>query len=325
MIGLSSASFIRESLYRVIEGSTSERQGENPSDDRIFSAFLKGCASIARYVSKDERIKLGITFDTEWWGRSNLLEGVPFHDGIARDTEAAYEALDLLTEFGARATFFVVSDDAPPKLLSEILKQGSEVASHSKTHPLFYQAPVEEWRHQVADSKRDLEDKSGAAVRGFRAPSWSVPFEKKDYFLDLLREEGYRYDSSFCSFKTSLYGDPRFPKSPQVIGDDFVEIPLPRIGFPNWPWVGGFYFRVIPNFLLTGYVKRDRPAFLYFHPWELYPERKKLKLSLVDHLITYYGRRRNKNKLRRLFGNLQSTFRFVPLGEVADELLAAER
>ena len=201
--------------------------------------------------------KIGITFDTEWWGRSNLLEGISHHEGIARDTEAAYEVLEMLSELDARATFFIVSDDFSGILLSDIIRQGSEIASHSKTHPLFYETPIEDWRDEVAGSKRELEDQTGVPVRGFRAPSWSVPFEKKDYFLDLLREEDYRYDSSFCSFKTSLYGDPRFPREPQVIGGDFVEIPLPRVGFPDWPWVGGFYFRLIPNLLLTAYVKGD--------------------------------------------------------------------
>ena len=275
-------------------------------------------------MSVDDKADIAITIDTEWWGRANLVEGIPLHEGIDKDIESVYEILDLFASIDARATFFVVSDDFSTELLSAILRQGCEVASHSKTHPLFYATPYEQWREQVAHSKSALEDKTGVAVQGFRAPSWSVPFDEKDRFLDLLVQQGYRYDSSFCSFKTSLYGDPRFPRHPHLVGDDFVEIPLPRVGFPDWPWVGGFYFRVIPNFLLNAYIKRNRPAFLYFHPWEMYPGRK-LQMSLMDSVITHYGRRTNKSKLRRFLSTLKKTHRFVPLGEIAERVREREK
>ena len=52
-------------------------------------------------------------------------------------------------------------------------------------------------------SKRLLEDITGAPVRGYRAPSFSISEE----VLQVVRECGYDYDSSFNSFKgNSRYG-----------------------------------------------------------------------------------------------------------------------
>ena len=97
-----------------------------------------------------------------------------------------------------------------------------------------------------------------------------------------------------------------------------VELPLPRIGRPRWPWVGGFYFRLLPRLLVERYVAAARPPFLYVHPWELYDAPATPGLSAVDRFILGYGRRTAARKLDRLLAGLGGRFDFVPMRAVAD-------
>jgi peptidoglycan/xylan/chitin deacetylase (PgdA/CDA1 family) len=172
-------------------------------------------------------------------------------------------------------------------------------------------------------SKATLEQATGVSVTGFRSPSWSVPHARHEEFLDLLLEEGYEYDSSFCQFETKLYGDRAFPAHPFVYKSKLVELPLPRIGFPSWPWVGGFYFRLMPAFVLKRYISRGKPTFLYFHPWEFYRQPDPPRLSLVDSFITHHGREGNERKLDTLLTGLGSEYDFVTMKSVADQFRVA--
>lgn len=123
--------------------------------------------------------------------------------GIEAEEEgapAAYElaiprALEAFASEGARATFFLIADEAKqhPDVVRAIVEQGHEVASHSLTHALPFPAvdgPA--LRQEVDESKRVLEALTGAPVVGFRAPSW----EYSTHLVDALGRAGYRYDAS---------------------------------------------------------------------------------------------------------------------------------
>jgi peptidoglycan/xylan/chitin deacetylase (PgdA/CDA1 family) len=263
--------------------------------------------------------RLALTFDTEWWGRANLLRGVERHRGLARDVAKVLDLIELLQRHDAKATFFVVSEDFEGEVLDRLVEAGHEIASHTCSHPLFTDLDRAAWRQEMRQSKATLEQATGVSVSGFRAPSWSVPHARHEEFLDLLLEEGYEYDSSFCQFETKLYGDEAYPTHPFVYRSKLVELPLPRIGFPSWPWVGGFYFRVMPGFVLKHFISRGKPAFLYFHPWEFYEQRDTPRLSLTDSFITHYGRKGNEKKLDTLLAGLGSQYGLVTMKSVADQ------
>ncbi len=271
-------------------------------------------------ISTRSKSKLAITIDTEWWGHANLLAGVERHRGLDRDVEKVHDLIKLLDRHKAKATFFVVSEDFQGEILQTLVEAGHEIASHTCSHPLFTDLDHAAWRQEVRESKQTLERGTGVSVVGFRCPSWSVPYARREEFLDLLLEEGYEYDSSFCQFETKLYGNRAFPAHPFVHGSRLVEIPLPRIGFPRWPWVGGFYFRLMPRPLLRRYISRGAPAFLYFHPWEFYQQSDTPGLSLVDSFITHYGRKNNQVKLDKLLASLSGQYQFVTMKSVADQL-----
>jgi peptidoglycan/xylan/chitin deacetylase (PgdA/CDA1 family) len=80
-------------------------------------------------------------------------------------------------------------------LIREIERRGHEIACHGYDHRLVYSMTPEQFREDVLVSKRILEDAVGKSVIGYRAPSYSIT-EKSLWALDILGEEGYRYDSS---------------------------------------------------------------------------------------------------------------------------------
>jgi peptidoglycan/xylan/chitin deacetylase (PgdA/CDA1 family) len=226
--------------------------------------------------------------------------------------------LDVLAEQEIPATFFVVADDFPPAVIRQIAASGHEIASHSVTHPHFGRISEQQWKTEIYESKEKLEALINAPVKGFRTPSWSVPYARKEAFHELLFEAGYLYDSSFCAFETYLYGDRRFAAEPYQSAEGIWEIPVPIIGWPKAPWIGGFYFRAMPRLLLRHMIARSRPAFLYVHPWEFYAGTSSHS-NLRDHLITHYGRRGHLQKLRRMLNYLRRRFQFVRMDSLVPD------
>ncbi len=136
--------------------------------------------------------------------------------------------LDVLNEFGIKATFFIVGWVAQrhPSLIKDISRFGHEIASHGMRHlPVFRLSPQEFYK-EIKESKKMLEDLSGQNVLGFRAPTYSIT-KKTLWALELLVEVGYRYDSSIFPIKHDLYGIPTAPRFPFLIKElNLVEFPI---------------------------------------------------------------------------------------------------
>ena len=183
--------------------------------------------------------------------------------------------LDLLSERGARATFFVLSSVAPrlrPQLV-RMLDEGHEIASHGHSHVRATWATPEEFRDDLRRGKSTLESLIGREVRGFRAPYFAIT-ESNLWALDAIRDAGFDYDSSVCPVKNFAYGIPDAPERPHRLENGLIEIPLPQTRLFGYRFMvgGGFYLRVYP-FWLTQLLlrRRDRslPRVFYLHPWEL--------------------------------------------------------
>jgi polysaccharide deacetylase family protein (PEP-CTERM system associated) len=192
-----------------------------------------------------------------------------------------------------RATFFVLGWIAKrlPHLVSEIAARGHEVASHGLNHQMCNQLTEADLRNELGDSKRLLEDITGAEVSGFRAPNFSVD----DRVLSVLQETGYRYDSSYNGF--SLHG--RYGKISlngqragiaHKLSENFFELPISNFSFSAFPilgnigilahfrhsclpWGGGAYFRLMPLLMFTmgvrSILKKEGAYIYYMHPWEI--------------------------------------------------------
>ena len=105
--------------------------------------------------------------------------------------------LELLAEGGGTATCFVVGYFGKrfPQLIREAVAAGHEIAAHGYFHRLIYDMSPAEFYEDALATRKLLEDISGAAVRGFRAPAFSVT-ERTPWFFEKLVEAGYEYDFS---------------------------------------------------------------------------------------------------------------------------------
>lgn len=263
------------------------------------------------------------TVDVEEYFQVSALENVvPRSRWDAMESRVAggvHLILDLLAQYEARGTFFVVGwvANRHPELVRSIAQAGHEVASHTWDHVRVTHQTPDEFRDSVRRSKYLLEDISGGPVLGFRAPSFSI-VPGREWALDILLEEGYRYDSSLFPIRRPGYGFPGAKRDPHVLtrpGGFLMEFPPATVQWlgVNLPAAGGAYFRCLPEQLVHAALKdserRERPATFYIHPWELDPGQPRFATSMLTSLRHYTGLDRTEGRLHRLL----SAFRFTTI------------
>ncbi|MEW5803001.1 MAG: XrtA system polysaccharide deacetylase [bacterium] len=232
--------------------------------------------------------------------------------------------LNLFQKFRTRATFFILAWNAEryPDLVREIQKEGHEIASHGYKHMDIYRQTPEEFRSDLTRSKRILEQISHVAIRGYRAPTFSIRQDTL-WALDILIEEGFRYDSSIFPIFHDRYGIPDSPRFPYRIrtpkNKSIREFPLSTVSLlgQNFPIAGGGYFRLLPYPLIQRAVlqlnqNERRPAVIYLHPWELDPDQPRLSIGPVNRFRHYVNLHKTEKKLAQLLQD----FRFAPLFEI---------
>jgi peptidoglycan/xylan/chitin deacetylase (PgdA/CDA1 family) len=123
--------------------------------------------------------------------------------------------LDLLTEYGLPATFFVPgwTCDRYPATVERILEAGHEVGHHSYAHVSPINQSEDEERRDFDLALAALE-RLGVRPEGFRTPSWEPAWRTPA----LIAEYGLAYDSS-------LMDDDR-PYVLETAGGDLVELPV---------------------------------------------------------------------------------------------------
>ena len=231
--------------------------------------------------------------------------------------------LDLFDEYAVRGTFFVLGwvAERHPSLVRTITSRGHELASHGYAHRLVYEQTPEGFRDDVRRSKALIEDLSGKRVNGYRAPSFSVT-EQSLWALDVLLEEGYRYDASIFPIRHDRYGipdAPRWPHSMRRAAGSLFEVPgsTVRLGGTNLPVAGGGYFRILPYAWTRWGMRRvnrveGQPAVFYLHPWEIDPGQPRLPAGLLGQFRHYRNLHRTEARLR----SLMRDFSFGPLETV---------
>jgi polysaccharide deacetylase family protein (PEP-CTERM system associated) len=239
----------------------------------------------------------------------------------SRVVENTRKLLNLLERHGVQGTFFFLGWVANrfPKLVREVQAQGHELACHSYWHRRVCSLSPSEFREDLRISKDAIEQAAGVPVYGYRAPSWSI---KKDslWALDILAEEGFRYDSSIYPIRHDLYGISDAPRFSYVYqcrnGRELTEIPPPtvRIAGFNFPAAGGGYFRIFP-FRYTEWVfqtferRYRRPVVTYFHPWEVDPEQPRIPAGPKSSFRHYT----NIGIVERRLGKLLQKHLFQPI------------
>jgi polysaccharide deacetylase family protein (PEP-CTERM system associated) len=238
-------------------------------------------------------------------------------DYARRMEECTHWLLDALAEVGYRGTFFVVGQIARthPHLIRDLVGAGHEIACHSLNHQRIHRQSPDEFRADLREAKALLEDASGTAVVGYRAPTFSITRETA-WAIDVLAEERMRYDSSIFPVRHDRYGVPDAPRLPfRVIGRkrSLLELPLAtlRIASLNLPAAGGGYFRLFPPAVMRAAVRQIEKqsagvSVLYFHPWEFDPSQPRLPLGRVSTFRTYVGIRRSRERLKSLLARYGS-------------------
>jgi polysaccharide deacetylase family protein (PEP-CTERM system associated) len=211
-----------------------------------------------------------------------------------------------------------------------IHQTGHEVGSHGYWHRLIYTQSPSEFRRDLADSRRVLEDAIGAPITAYRAPSFSIT-RRSLWALEILVEEGFRADSSIFPTRHDRYGIPgakpeiheiRTPSGP------LLEFPPTTVRW--WrlalPAGGGGYFRLYPYCLSRSLLRRvnachRRPFMFYIHPWEIDPGQPRMAAgSRLARLRHYLNLRHTEGKLERLLEH----FRFARMNDVLADQVGAQ-
>lgn len=222
--------------------------------------------------------------------------------------------LELLAQRGAKATFFTLGWLAQryPQMVRAISAQGHEVASHGQAHLRASDQSPADFDNDIRVAKRLLEDTCGVAVRGYRAPSFSIGHGNSWAFARIAAA-GYRYSSSVYPVRHDHYGMPDAPRFSFKAGDGLLEIPVStaRVFGCNLPAAGGGYFRLAPYCLSRWAIDRvnrvDRqPAIFYFHPWEIDPQQPRVDgIGLKTRFRHYINLSRTEGKLAQLLNDFR--------------------
>ena len=259
-------------------------------------------------------IRNAMTVDVEDW-----FQVQAFAQAIARadwdglesrvvgNTEAV---LALFADAGVRGTFFTLGWVAQrhPALIRAIVAAGHELASHGHGHQRVHEIGEAAFRADIRRAKATLEDAGGVAVRGYRAPTFSIG-AATPWAYQVLAEEGHGYSSSVYPIRHDLYGAadaPRAPHRPDPSG--VVELPMTttRVLGRNLPCSGGGFFRLLPYPLYRAGLRRVNaaeglPGIFYFHPWEIDPGQPRVAgAGARSRLRHYTGLSSMATRLRRL-------------------------
>jgi polysaccharide deacetylase family protein (PEP-CTERM system associated) len=191
-----------------------------------------------------------LSIDVEDWFHTDNLRDVitrqAWENCELRVERNTMRMLEILQASNTRATFFVLGWVAEkcPHLVRAIAAAGHEIASHGYGHEHVYSLQPREFRADVVRSKQCLEDLTGKAVRGYRAPSFSIT----DWAIPILQDVGFDYDSSAVqTIAHDRYGrlSGMHAGRPIVsLGDGFYEVCVSciRLGERGIPWGGGGLF-----------------------------------------------------------------------------------
>jgi polysaccharide deacetylase family protein (PEP-CTERM system associated) len=267
-----------------------------------------------------------LTVDVEDYFHVSVFDGiVPRHQWDRLESRVCRNTDRLLEIFGdvdVRATFFVLGWVAErfPDLVRRISAAGHEIASHGYAHRLVYDQSPSEFRADVRRAKALLEAASGQVIRGFRAPSYSIT-PRSLWALDILIEEGHRYDASIFPILHDRYGIPVSSRRPYRVerqSGAIIEFPAStvRLGPSNLPIGGGGYFRILPYPWTRWGISRlnaaEEPAIFYLHPWEIDPDQPRLPVGRLGRFRHYRNLHKTEGRLRALLRE----FSFAPVQDL---------
>ncbi len=189
------------------------------------------------------------------------------------------EYMKIMDRHNIKSTLFVLGSLAPKiaDRLKTHLRNGHALALHGSQHipPMFI--PAEQFRADIQHSKAQMQELFDTPITGFRAPCFSIDKAR----LDILRELGFQYDSSYLNFPMARHTTnldlKDFKKTRKNIFrlNNFYEFGLSKgtaLGIP-FPISGGGYVRLghwwFVKILIKQYLRKNDYYVFYVHPFEL--------------------------------------------------------
>jgi polysaccharide deacetylase family protein (PEP-CTERM system associated) len=261
-----------------------------------------------------------LTIDVEdWFQVENFKSYIDFSTWNSfelRVEKNTHRILNLLESFSfkPKATFFILGWIAEklPNLVRRIRDCGHEVASHGDNHNLCTTLDKNKLAKDLLNSKKRLEDITGQAVYGYRAPSFAV----NDKILKAIKQAGYLYDSSYNSFSAhGRYGSIDLSSAVKNDGsyqldDHFFELPISNLIICKKiiPLGGGGYFRLYPTYFfkqgIKSILKEDRAFIFYAHPWEFDPNQPRVHQASRQFKFRHYiNLNKTENKLKQILSS----------------------
>ena len=267
-----------------------------------------------------------LTFDIEEW--FHILETAETEDAEKWDKFETRiygntdRILNALEDSGSKATFFIVGWIA--KRYPDIVKKISrkyEIGSHTGNHkPVWAQSP-EDFRDDVRNEIKRLEDISGKKVVSFRAPGFSIRASEM-WAFDTLAEEGIMYDASVFPGTHAHGGISGAPFSPFKIkshSGTVKEFPVSakKLFGENIIYSGGGYFRITPYSIMKKWMGESPYNLVYIHPRDMDPGQPVINsLSRLRKFKSYCGLEKAEAKLKQLLKD----FKFIDISS-ADKLI----
>lgn len=253
-------------------------------------------------------------------------------DAVVSNTEWF---LQTLAQHNVKATFFILGEVAKkfPSLIKKIAKDGHEVGVHGFSHKQIFKLTEEEFRREIVDCKKLLEDTISGSVWGHRAPAFSI-MPQTEWALEILAQEGFKYDSSVYPISGKRYGWPGFSKGICKLdlpsGRTIIEVPMStvRIFGIDLPAAGGGYIRHLPYAVTKWAIKhiqKERPVIVYMHPYEI---DTKVRTLDTEHLsckkrykvIKFHKmQQRNRDTVSKKLVKLFLNFEFTTVREVIEK------
>jgi hypothetical protein len=193
---------------------------------------------------------------------------------VARYPVMTRRLLGFLEQHRILGTFFVEDGIAAqtPDLVREIVRAGHEVGSHSYRHvDLVHEDPAT-FAAGITAAKARLEDLTGAAVLGFRAPRFSLT-RRSRWAVEVLGQAGFAYSSSVLPGWGIPHGYRGAPCRPFLWPNGLLEIPCPigYVGPLSVAFLGGMNLRYLPPWRyrwMTAAVG-EQTCWTYCHPYDI--------------------------------------------------------
>jgi polysaccharide deacetylase family protein (PEP-CTERM system associated) len=249
------------------------------------------------------------------WAFEDVIERSRWAEMPSRLDYCLERVCDLLAQRQVTATFFVLGwiAERHPHWIRRLAAAGHEIASHGYDHRRVTDLTRAEFQTDVDRTRKYLEDLSGTAVIGYRAPSYSINRERL-WALDVLAACGYQYSSSIYPVRHDLYGIPEAPRQPfRHSSSGLLEIPVTTVRLlgANVPCGGGGYFRFWPYAFSRWAIQRVNatdgvPAVFYFHPWEVDPAQPRIERARAKSRFRHYlNLERMEQRLSQLLGDFR--------------------